>query len=280
MFTILLIMKIYLIANNSPIIIPFNNNLNKTYKDLREFMSLVQWNFFQVDIYVGRPVQKIKNIALLRKSDSANIYDYEKISIKYSKDENGYDVCKSKTANNYTYVADANDDMFIEYGIANDSIYFGNRNYKEAKQFINFIQLNQSQIYFPLNGYISINSNTMFQIFEYFDSKKGVIIESDEYPHKYDLRYKEKDLESLIFNNVKFGDINAYSINKLKCSLGNVIKLNNAYSFYFNLYSCSKIYFDNNNNYYYKCSENFDTSLIKISIGNLVFDENDLVWKF
>ena len=43
-------------------------------------MSLVQWNFFQVDIYVGRPVQKIKNIALLRKSDSANIYDYEKNS--------------------------------------------------------------------------------------------------------------------------------------------------------------------------------------------------------
>ena len=277
MFTILLIMKI-LIISNSPIIIPFNNNLNKNYNNLREYLSLVQWNSFQADIYIGRPVQKVKNIGLFFGTSNN---DAEKtIFIKNDIDEYGYDVSKSKTVNNYSYVIDVNNDIFIEYGIVEDSIYLGNRNYKEAEKIINFAQLNQSELYFPLNGMIIINNFPMFNIFEYFDSKKGVVINYDDYPHKYDLRYQEKDLENFIFNKIEIGNKIVSSIDKCIFSSGNTIRLNYFYSSYFSyLYLCSKIYFNNNNQYYYKCSENFDTSTIKINVGNMLLDENDLIIK-
>ena len=167
----------------------------------------------------------------------------------------------------------------VEYAIFNDSIYLGNRNFQDEeyqKKFINLIQLNQKNLYLPLNGFVFI-VNSMYTIFEYFDSKKGVVINFNDYPHKYDLRYNEKDLESIHTDYVRLGNIIASDIDMYELSYGNVIKLNYLYSYHFSsLYSCNQIYLDKNT-FFYECNKNFDSSIIKITIGDLVFDENDLV---
>ena len=163
----------------------------------------------------------------------------------------------------------------------NDSIYLGNDYFKEddyKSKFINYLQLNQSNLYFPLNGFISLMDYSMYTIFEYFDSKKGVIINYEDYPHKYDLRYKEKDLENMQKDFVKLCDQIAYGIEKYVFSTGNFIKLNYLYNLYFNFGYCKKIFLDDNYaDYYYQCNNNFNASSIKISIGNLIFMENDLI---
>ena len=150
MYYIIIIINILYLVNCEPIIIPFKNNLNKNYQNLKEYMSIVEYNFFQTDLYIGKPVQKMNNICLKISNEKALI----KLAIKSSKYNNGYDIMKSNSINNYTYERDLDSD-FIEYGIFNDTIYFGNRYFNEEDykgQFINIIQFNQKDIYFPANG--------------------------------------------------------------------------------------------------------------------------------
>ena len=275
MFSILIIMKIYLIFNYSPFIIPFENNLNISYQNLDEFFSIVRFNFFVTYLYIGKPVQKIKNIGLLPVISDEDI----KIVVRNSKNNDGYDIDKSNTINNYTYIRENKSEFMVEYAIFNDSIYLGNRKFQGEeykKKFIHLIQFNQKNLYVPLNGFVFI-VNSMYTIFEYFDSKKGVVINFNDYPHKYDLRYNGKDLESIHPNYIRLGNRIAYGINSFAFSYGNVVKLNYLYSSYFNLlYNCDAIYLDKNT-FFYKCNKYFNSSEIKITIGDLVLDENDLV---
>ena len=112
MLTILvIILNVIYISNKSRKIIPFYNNLNKYNETTKEYISIVEWNFFQADLYIGKPVQKIKNIAIVPLDSSYNI----KLVVKNGED--GYDIKKSKTINNFTYIRDINEDNFIEYGI-------------------------------------------------------------------------------------------------------------------------------------------------------------------
>ena len=270
-----IIINLLYLANCEPIIIPFHNNLNKTYQNLKEYISIIEYNFFQTNLYIGKPSQKINNIGILISYHNSLI----KLFVKSRKYGDGYDAMKSNSINNYTYEANLESE-FIEYGIFNDTIYFGNRYFNEEEykgQFINFIQLNQKDLYVPTNGFVALEYSK-FVNFEYFDSDKGIIITFDDYPHKYNLRYKENDLEKLQFDYVEFGDKKIYDIIKFIFSAGNFVQLNSAYSYYFDsLLSCSKIFFDDK--YYFKCNEKVDTSAIKITLGNLVLDENDLVIK-
>ena len=275
MISILIFIKIIFLISCATRIIPFKNNLNIPYQNDKEYMTIVESNIFQTDLYIGKPIQKINNIGFIISYENS----LNKLFIKSSKFNNGYDVTKSKSIKNYTYERDIDNKLFIEYGFFNDTVYFGNKILKgeNHESFINIIQLNQNNLYFPVNGFVFEYSN--FVNFEYFDSDKGVVILYDDYPHKYDLRYKEEDLEELLpdyvqFENNKINDIKEYII-----SNGNFISINYMYAKYFNsLSQCGKIYLDDG--YYFKCDKNSYISNLKIRLGNLVFDENDLVLKF
>ena len=57
MLTILvIILNVLYISNKSRKIIPFYNNLNKYNENNKEYISIVEWNFFQTDLYIGKPI--------------------------------------------------------------------------------------------------------------------------------------------------------------------------------------------------------------------------------
>ena len=102
MISILIFIKIIFLISCATRIIPFKNNLNIPYQNDKEYMTIVESNIFQTDLYIGKPIQKINNIGFIISYENS----LNKLFIKSSKFNNGYNVTKSKSIKNYTYERD------------------------------------------------------------------------------------------------------------------------------------------------------------------------------